>query len=343
MLPERMRAVVQHGPRDLRLEEIPLPPLGAGDVMVRVLANGICGSDLHFWKHGLFRGPIVLGHEMAGEIVATGDATAGLVPGTIGAVHGGAPCQHCARCLAGLAHFCEEGLALGTGRGIGGLAEYVVAPARCFLPTRSGVEPAALAFAEPLANGFRCLDVPEAHEARSALVIGAGPIGLSCLAAARALGVARVLVIEGRTRRREAALALGAEHVLHPDEDVRAAVAERFGAGADLVIEAVGLPATIAQAQSLVRPRGTVFIMGLCLEAVPVHPVRWMLNELTLRSSLGCDLEDHRRAVAWIDDGGLDPRPLVTRRIPLAEAPDAIAALAAGADEIKVVVQHELA
>jgi L-iditol 2-dehydrogenase len=339
-LPERMRAVVQHGPRDLRLATMPVRPPGPGEVLVRVQATGICGSDLHFWKHAIYGAGVVLGHEVAGEIVALGDGVSGLAPGARGAVHTGAPCGRCERCRAGLAYHCREGMALGTGRGVGGLAEYVVVPAGCFLPVTRAIDPGALSFAEPLANGLRCLDHPEVRAAKSALVLGAGPIGLSCLAAARHFGVQDVWVVEGRARRRDAALRLGAERVLDPAEDVRAEATRRFGPGPDLVVEAVGIPATIELAQRLVRPCGTVFLMGLCLDEIPMRPIRWMLNELTLRSSLGCDVEDHRRAVALLEVGAVDAAPLVTKRVALADAPEAVSALAAGADEIKVVVEH---
>ncbi|MBM4336734.1 MAG: zinc-binding dehydrogenase [Deltaproteobacteria bacterium] len=339
-LPERMRAVVQHGPRDLRVEELPLAAPRPGEVLVRVRATGICGSDLHFWKHATYGSGVVLGHEVAGELAAVGEGVRGLAPGALGAVHTGAPCGRCERCRAGLGSHCRDGISLGNGKGIGGLAEFVAVPAVCFIPVSGGLDPGALCFAEPLANGLRCLDHPEVRQAKSALVIGAGPIGLSCLAAARVYGVSDVWVVEGRARRREAALRLGAERVLDPAEDVRAEVARRFGPGPELVIEAVGLPETIERAQRLVRPRGTVFLMGLCLDELPMRPIRWLLNELTLRSSLGCELEEHRRAVELIGSGAIDAAPLITRRIALSEAPEAFAALAAGADEIKVVVEH---
>ncbi len=183
--PERMRAVVQHGPRDLRLEELPVGAPAAGEVLVRVQATGICGSDLHFWKHAIYGSGVVLGHEIAGEVAAVGAGVTHLSPGARGAVHTAAPCGKCERCQAGLGSHCREGTSIGTGRGVGGFAEYVVVPAACFMPVARAVDPGALAFAEPLANGLRCLDYPEVKAAKSALVIGAGPIGLSCLAAAR--------------------------------------------------------------------------------------------------------------------------------------------------------------
>jgi 2-desacetyl-2-hydroxyethyl bacteriochlorophyllide A dehydrogenase len=336
-----MRAVVQHGPKDLRVEEQAIPEPGPGEVLVRVRATGICGSDLHFWKEATYGTGVVLGHEIAGEIAALGSGVSDLEVGALGAVYSGISCGRCARCTGGLDYYCQDAHGLGSGPQ-GGLGEYVVAPAQNFLSVSADSEPGAIAFSEPLANGLRCLDFPEAHHARSAVVIGAGPIGLSCLVAARRCGVKRAVVIEGRPLRREAARALGADVVLHPaTDDVRARLREEFPLGADLVIEAVGLPQTIRSSFGMARPHGTVALMGVCLEPVEVKPIGWLVNELTLRSSLGCSRDDQREALRMLARQELDPQPLLTRRIGIEDVPNALVELASGADEIKVIVEHE--
>lgn len=341
-LPETMRAVVQHGPEDVRLTELPLPSPAPGQILVRVRANGICGSDLHFWRYAVFGPGVVLGHEIAGEVAALGEGVEGLSVGELGAIYAGGPCGSCDRCKAGLSHYCEQGVALGTGRGIGGLAEYLVAPATSLLRMPPGTDPATIAFSEPLANGLRCIDQPEVGGARSALVIGAGAIGLSCLIALKRAGVEHVWVVEGRPRRRQAALALGADRSLHPtDDDVEAQVRGEFPHGMELVVEAAGLPETILTSMKLVRPGGSVFVMGVCFGDVAVQPVQWLLKEMTIRSSLGCSREDQLIATEMIAKGEVDPKPLITRRVSLAEAPEILSLLAKGADEIKAVVEYD--
>jgi 2-desacetyl-2-hydroxyethyl bacteriochlorophyllide A dehydrogenase len=336
-----MRAVVQHGPKDLRVEERAVPEPGPGEVLVRVRANGICGSDLHFWKHAVYGTGVILGHEISGEVAAVGPGVQGLRTGELGPVHAGIPCGDCGRCRAGLSHFCQNGSSLGSGGDFGGLAEYLLAPAENFLAAPDGFDAAALTFTEPLANGLRCLDFPEVRQARSAVVIGSGPIGLSCLIAARESGVERIWMLEGRARRRDAALELGAERVLHPtDDDVKGALLGAFPHGADLVVEAVGLPETLQSSFRWVRPGGTVVLMGVLLGSVELQPIAWMLKELTIRSSIGCARQDQLDALRLVADGRVDAKRLVTRRIGLEEVPDAVAALADGADEIKVVVEH---
>lgn len=339
-IPDRMRVVVQHGPRDLRLEEQPVPTPGPGEILVRVCATGICGSDLHAWREAIHGGGVVLGHEIAGEVAAVGDGVHDVALDTLGAVYAGAPCGRCARCDSGLAYYCRDGHGLGSGR-FGGMGEYLLASADCFLPVAGVTDPAAVAFAEPLANGLRCLDFPEVREARSAVVIGGGPIGLSCLIAARLAGVERVWVIEGRPRRRAAAADLGAERVLDPGaDDVQRALRDAFPHGADIIVEAVGLPETIQASFRWARPSGTVFLMGVCTGDVTLRPIGWLLKELTIRSSYGCSRDDQRAALELLRTGQVDARPLVTRRIAIEDAPDALPALAGGADEIKIVVEH---
>ena len=339
-LPARMRAVVQHGPEDLRIEEQRVPEPGPGELLVRVKANGICGSDLHFWRDATYGEGIVLGHEIAGEVAAVGDGVRGIEPGARGAVYSGKSCGACDRCRAGLSYYCQQAHGLGSSAQ-GGLGEYLVAPPESFLPAPPDLDPGAVAFTEPLANGLRCLDFPEAREARTAVVIGAGPIGLSCLIAARLAGVERAWVAETRPRRSEAAAELGAERVLNPvEEDLRSEVKKEFPLGVDLVIEAVGLPDTIRASFPLARPGGTVALMGVCMRKIEVNPIGWLLNELTLRNSLGCSHDDQRRALELVQSGQVDVGPLLTRRIGIDEVPEMLPALAAGADEIKVVVEH---
>jgi 2-desacetyl-2-hydroxyethyl bacteriochlorophyllide A dehydrogenase len=340
MLPTGMRAVVQHGPQEMKVEELPLPQPAHGQILVRVRANGICGSDLHFWKHAVYGSGVVLGHEICGEVAALGDGVRDIEVGALGAIHSGGSCGVCARCSSGLAYYCQDGQGLGTGRGNGGYAEYIVATAASFIPVPAGSDPAVVSFSEPIANGLRCLNYPEVAQAKSALIIGAGPIGLSCLAAAKRAGVARIWVVEGRARRAAAALSLGAERVLDPHDDVAARVRHEFPFGVELAVEAVGHPDTIRTALKLARPRATVIVMGVCLEPVELRPVQWMLKELTIRSSLGCDRDDQQAAVDMLRRGAIDPAPLITRRIGIEEVPETLRQLAAGADEIKVVLEH---
>jgi (R,R)-butanediol dehydrogenase/meso-butanediol dehydrogenase/diacetyl reductase len=246
-------------------------------------------------------------------------------------------------CRAGLEHFCREGKHLGsTGSpGLGGLAPFVSVPAAHVLPAPNGLDPGLITLAEPLANALRALDRPEVEHAATAVVIGCGPLGLMHLAALRHMGIDRVVAIEGRARRREAALELGAELVLDPSDNITAEVAAHFGPGPDLVVEAVGTKATTHLATDLVRPRGSVFLMGVCGEPFRVNTLRWLNKEITIRTSIGTSRDEQERGLALIATGAIDLSCLITRRISLAETPVMFEALDAGTDEIKVVVTHD--
>ncbi len=342
-LPVAMRAVSLRAAQSMEVVELPRPEPAAGEVLVRLLGNGICGSDLHFWHHGPAGEPGVLGHEMCGEVVAVGAALDDGLLGVRGAIWSGNACGTCALCRDGLGHFCASAPTLGGFRPdtLGGLAEYVCVEPHRVLPADPALRIDQIALAEPLANAIRALDRDGVREARHCLVIGCGPLGLAHVAAARALGIPTVVAVEGRAKRRAAALAVGADEVIDPGDDLARACTARFGVGPDLVVECVGSPATTYLATSVVRPTGTVLLMGVCGEPFRVNTYRWLEREIVVRTSIGTGATEQRLALDWIEWGVVDVAPLISAHIGLDEVPEAFAALAAGADEVKIVVEHQ--
>ena len=331
-----MRAAVLHAPRDMRVEEVPDPEASDGQVVLRMLSNGLCGSDLEIWRTGRPQ-PVILGHELAAEVMSGPHA------GRIAAVSQGNSCGACERCTDGLAHFCTSATGLGAvrfGGLLGGLGEYVTAPAERVMPAPDGVDPALLSLAEPLAVSMRSLDHREVGEARWAVVLGCGPIGLMSIIVARAAGAQHIVAVEGRPRRAALARAMGADLVLEPGDEVRREVRRLTGIGADVVIEAAGVPPTVAMAGALARPGGHVFLQGIPHDPVPIVIAQWTLKEITVHTSVGQSLDQHRRAMEFIvtrTDVPFDR--FITRRASLDEAPEVFEAMNAGADEIKVVVE----
>jgi 2-desacetyl-2-hydroxyethyl bacteriochlorophyllide A dehydrogenase len=338
-----MLAASLRAPYDIEVVELPRPIPGRGEVLLRMLANGICGSDLHFWHHGPVGPPGVLGHEMAAEVVAVGPDVADGWLGRRGAVWAGDQCGACAYCVEGLGHFCSNppnslgGFRPGT---LGGLAQFaVIEPAR-MLADHCGLDPAIVTLAEPLANAIRSLDRDQTRDARHCVVLGAGPLGLAHIAIARTLGFERVVAVEGRPRRAEVARSLGADEVLDPVSDVRGRIAGWFGVGVDLVVDCVGAQATTHLGGVLCRPGGTLLLMGICGAPVRVNTYRWIEKELTIRTSVGTGADDQRRALELLQSGVVDGSQIVTARISLDEVPAAFAELDAGSDEVKIVVEH---
>lgn len=341
--PGRMRAVSLRGPHDMAIVEFDRPDPGDGEVLVRMIANGICGSDLHFWHAGPVGPPGVLGHEMCGEVVATGAGVDDALLGTRGAIWAGNSCGVCAMCVEGLGHFCEAppnslgGFRAGT---LGGLAEYACVEPHRVLGDATGLDPAVVTLSEPIGNAIRSLDRDGVRNARHAVVLGCGPLGLAHIAVARAIGVGTIVAVEGRARRAHAAARLGADEVFSPSDDLSRLITRRLGVGPDLVIECVGTPATTYLAGSIVRPGGTVLLMGICSSPFRVNTYRWIEKEVSIRTSVGTGADEQRRALCWLQDGTVDGAPLISARISLDEVPEAFAALDAGSDEVKIVVEH---
>ena len=343
-LPTMMRAAMLRGPYDMTVADLARPTPGSGEVLVRMIANGICGSDLHFWHAGPAGPPGVLGHEMCAEIVAVGAGVPASHLGRRGAVWAGNSCGRCALCVEGLGHFCiDPPNSLGGFRtgALGGLAQFAVCEPHRVIDAAPTIDAAVVTLAEPLGNAVRSLDRDGVRDARHCVVLGCGPLGLAHVAVARTLGIRTVVAVEGRARRAAMARALGADDVLAPDDDVASWIRQRFGVGVDLVVECAGLPATTYLGGAIARPGGTLLLMGICGAPMKINTYRWIEKELTVRTSVGTGAAEQRRALELLQSGVIDGSSLVTSRISLAEVPEAFAALDAGSDEVKIVVEHD--
>ncbi|MER6733374.1 L-idonate 5-dehydrogenase [Streptomyces puniciscabiei] len=263
-----MLGCVIHGAGDLRVAELPVPEPGPGEVLVAVRYGGVCGSDLHYWRHGgvgdfRLREPMLLGHEVVGTVVSYGAGTTGPVPGTAVAVHPATPCGRCPECAGGRANVCQDTRYLGSAARFphvqGGFAERIAVPAGQVraLPEGLGLRRAALA--EPLSVALHAVrragDVSGAH----VLVTGAGPIGCLVVAAAKAAGAARVTVTDPVPQ------ALGHSAVAGADALVRADDPDDPGwpGEVDVAVEASGAAAGLDACLRLVRRGGVVVQLGM--------------------------------------------------------------------------------
>ena len=330
-----MKALVYHGPGEIRLEQVPEPVLqGPGDAVVRVTATSICGSDVHILRGhmpGMLPGTIV-GHEFVGVVVEVGSAVAGLAPGDRVAGPAAVWCGQCRPCLKGLHALCENRGIFGCGSLYGDLpgaqAEFVRVPfadgALQLIPAGLPDEQ-AIFVGDILATGYSAVVgmTPGARTVTSGdavAVFGAGPVGLCAIAAARLFAPAHVVAVDLEDYRLAAAARLGADRVVNPTrEDPKTAIRDATdGWGADLVVEAVGRPETLGTAMSAVALGGTVSVVGLFQEAVPVPIPRLTQRDVTLRMGLG-DLRHMPLLLQHIQAGRLDLTPLITHRLPLDE------------------------
>ena len=321
-----MTCAVWHGVNDLRVERHPLPEPRGREVLVRVTACGVCGTDLHLVDGSvpLYQPPRVLGHEMAGTVVALGPE-ARLTPlGARVAIDPSLPCGACFFCREAQPYRCPNRTPA-----IGGFGEYLAVPEQTAYPLPDGLPLEHGALAEPLSCCLHALELAGPRAGETIAIVGAGTIGLLLLQLARRSGAALVAVSEPDAERRELALRLGADLTIDPRaEDPRERLlAATDGIGVDHAFEAVGAAATAACAISLPRRGGTVVLVGVAPAdaEIVLRPYELFERELTLRASF-IRAYEFRRAVALLPR--LDIEPLLGARFPLPEIHAAFAAAA---------------
>ena len=337
-----MKAAVIHAPHDLRVEECDVGAPGAGEVQVRIRAGGICGSDLHYFHHGGFgmvriKQPMILGHEVAGEVAAVGSGVVRVKVGDRVAVNPSLPCRQCRFCLAGQPNHCLDmrfyGSAMRFPHVQGGFREMLVCDESQAVPADMDSERAA--FAEPLAV---CL-----HAARQAgpllgqrvLVTGAGPIGALSVMVARAAGAGEIVATDLLDEPLALVRRVGADRTLNMRENADALTPYSADKGYfDVALEASGSAAALAGAIAAVRPGGTIVQIGISggEATLPLNVV--VAKEISLRGTFRFH-EEFEWAVRMLEHG-LDVSPLLTERVPLAEATRAFALASDRARAMKV-------
>jgi threonine dehydrogenase-like Zn-dependent dehydrogenase len=327
-----VKAVVLRAPGDVGVDEVADPAiLEPGDAIVAVRATAICGADL-FPFHGMtpgFEAGTVLGHEFAGEVVEVGPEVRTLVPGQRVVNASMISDGTCAACRAGRVTQCE-GRSLFGYSGVyprldGGQAELVRVPQadRALRPLPDEVsDEAAVFLADILPTGYAAVVRGEVGEGDTVVVVGCGPVGLMALLCARDIA-ATLLAVDGVPERRALAEALGAE-ALEPERAADAVAEATEGLGADVVVEAAGSPGGLDASLRLARGRGVVSVVGAHFEPdYPLDNALMFERELTLRFSIGDPTADAGLLLDQMAAGTLDPTPVVTHRMQLAEAAEA--------------------
>ncbi len=320
-----MKAIRVPEPHRLEVAEMPRPEPGEGEVLIRVRAAGICGSDVHIY-HGtnpLARYPRTVGHEFGGEVVQLGPGTEGPVQGTHVAVDPVVSCGRCYACSIGRSNVCSDLEVFGVHRD-GGFAEYVAVPAANAhaIPSDWPWERASLV--EPFTIAANVLDRVRCSGDDRLLVYGAGPIGLVILQAAKRLG-AEVLITDIEESRLELARSMGADVTVNSKEKtVREAVMERTnGLGVPVVIDAVGLPGLFQEALELACPAGRVGVLGFSKDPAPVRQFEITRKELTV---VGSRLNRNRfpEVIDWFTQEEVRPELFVSHRFHFSEVHQAM-------------------
>ncbi|GAA3552906.1 L-idonate 5-dehydrogenase [Streptomyces osmaniensis] len=337
-----MLGCVIHGRGDLRVEELPVPLPGPGQALVAVRYGGVCGSDLHYWRHGgvgdfRLREPMLLGHEVVGTVVAYGDGTSGPLAGSAVAVHPATPCGRCPECVDGRRNVCRDTRYLGSAARFphvqGAFAARVVVPADQLRPLPPGLDLRRAALAEPLSVALHAVRRAGDVAGRHVLVTGAGPIGCLVVAAAKAAGAAGVTVTDLLPAALEYARAAGADTVVRADEPDDAG----WPAEVDVAIEASGVAAGLDTCLRLVRRGGVVVQLGML---PPGHsPFAGNLvvsREIELRGAFRFDTEFDAALELLAVEGSFDG--LVSAVLPVRLAEEAFALAADRSRSCKVLL-----
>ncbi len=326
-MPE-MTAAFCTGKERIEVHPTPLPSPGPGDVLLRVRACGICGSDLHFY-HGAFPAMpnVPPGHEFAGEVVAPGEGVQGFSRGQRVVVEPLRTCRDCSYCRTGRYQLCPRRVLLGS-FAPGGLAQYVTVPAYTLYPLPDDLDFELGALVEPLAVAVHGLHLVDLSVGERVLVLGSGSIGLLAVLAARAAGAAEVIATYRHEHQGRAALAAGASRAV-PDGEAAALDKE----GIDVVVETVGGAApTLAQALALVRPAGRISVLGLFTQPAQVNALAFMLKEARMAGAITyCRPGQHSDfdvALGILQAQPDRARALITHRFPLEQAAQAFATAA---------------
>lgn len=326
-----MLAARWHGRGDIRLEEIPEPSPGPGEVLLAVECCGICGTDLHEYHHGPLlmprrphpltgrTPPVVMGHEFAGVVLARGPGVAAPVEGARVTVNPCLPCGECEQCGKGKAYLCSRLGSIGFAAD-GAFASRVVCPAvNCHL-LPDGLPAAGAALCEPLAACLHAWHRGGGRAGEAVLIVGAGPVGLLLLQVARARGAGDVFVVEPVASRREMAEALGAAAVFDPglEENTAHALLRETG-GVPLAFECVGRAPAFETALRASGRGGRVVVVGLFAEPVPVDFFRLFAQEKSILASCAYTDEEMGGAVALLGGGEVAWEPIVSGTIRLSD------------------------
>jgi len=319
------------------IREVKVPEFGRTDVLVRVRAASICGTDLHIyewdrWAQKRVHPPLIPGHEFCGEVAAFGDEVSSVKEGDFVSAEMHVACGKCLQCRTGEAHICQNVKIIGVDAD-GAFAEYVVIPESNIWKLDPAIPLEYASILDPLGNAVHSVLAGEIA-ARTVAITGCGPIGLFSIAVARAVGAAQVFAIEVNEHRRKLAAAMKADVVLDPtQQDVRQVVAERTGGlGVDVVLEMAGHPSAIRTAFDIVRRGGRISLLGLTSKPVSLNFSEDIIFKgITIQGINGRRMyQTWYQMTALLKAGKLDLHPVITDRIAMKDFSKAMERLKTG-------------
>ncbi len=339
-----MHAALITGAATLELREFPEPVPAPVGVVVDIALCGICGTDVHAYQSGRPYNPAICGHEWCGTVSAVGGEVVGLREGDRVVVGAAPACGRCVACRAGQAERCQTAFLSAVGRDAlapphGGFAPRLAVAADRVVRTHPSLTDEQAAQVEPATVAFHAVRASPLRLGDTAVVQGAGPIGLLTMQWVRAAGAGRVIVIEPSPLRQELAGSLGADVVVHPDDAGETIADLTRGLGADIVYECVGRPFAIQRAVDHARRGGAVCMIGLPDADATISPGVWLVKEVAFSAALAYFHEEFEMSMGMLADGRVRVEPLHTSTVGLGGLDAALADLAGGQSaQTKVLV-----
>ena len=346
-----MKALLLTDAKTMSLTDVEEPSVGPDDVLIAIEACGICGSDIHGYdgSTGRRRPPIVMGHEAAGTVVSTGPDVTDLPPGTPVTFDSMVSCGVCRFCRDGHRNLCDDrqviGVSCGDYRRHGAFAERIAVPRRIVYRLPQGMPMEHAALIEAVSVAVHAAAITPIELGDTAVIIGAGMIGLLAVQAVRAAGAGRVIAVDLSDRRLETAASVGADELINASriDVVQKILGLTDGRGADIAMEVVGTTPTIKTAIESVRKGGTVTLVGNVTPTIELPLQSVVTREIRLHGTCGCNGE-YPACIDLMNRGIIDVSPLITSQIALADGPAWFDRLHAGDDsQMKVVVRPTMA
>ena len=335
----KMKAVLMYAPKDLRLEEVDIPTVGADEVLIKIMAVGICGTDIpRVNKYGAYYSPIISGHEFAGEIVELGSDVRKSAIGDRVTVAPLIPCYECEYCDQGIYALCEDYSYYGS-RCDGAFAQYIAVKEKNLLKISDTISYETAATTDPFANAMHALKRGEFNEGDRVCVYGCGAIGLYAVQAAKALGASKVVAVDVSPEKLESARQCGADAVFNGrDADVAKQICDYLGGGADVVCEISGAP--IAQQNAILSAAklGRVVIVGISRTGLQLSEQavdKIMRGEINVKGSWNSFSNpfpgwEWTTAIQLFEDGSVSSDPVITHRLKLEDVADTFNQIARG-------------
>lgn len=324
-----MKALVYYGPKDIRISEIEEPKVNKNEVLVKVEACGICGSDVHGYLGitGRRIPPMVMGHEFTGTVQYLGEDVEDISIGDRVVVYPARFCSRCEFCKVGLTNLCINRTVFGVMNVNGAMAEYVAVPKENILKLPENIDFIKGTFLEPLSVAYRAVKTAGNVLNKNVLIVGAGTIGLLILQVVIFGGARSIIISDINDERLEIAKRLGADIVLNPErEDIKTLISQNILDGIDIAFEAVGLEVTVNQALNNLKNRGTCVFVGNAMKNITVDMQNIVTRELRIFGTYTFTIEEFKESVSLLER--INIKEMLSKVVPLEEGPKAFEELA---------------